>query len=102
MNTQTTLQIRIDESLKEKASVTLKNMGLDLSSGIKLFLTEVATTETIPFLPSTEKGKKLRHYKEYIKEIAYLKKYGKRFDSAHEAIENMLKKINFIKILSPI
>ncbi|MEK7463692.1 MAG: type II toxin-antitoxin system RelB/DinJ family antitoxin [Patescibacteria group bacterium] len=91
MNIQTTLQIRVDDSLKEKASQALKRMGLDLSSGIKLFLNEVAMTETIPFLPSTEKGKKLRGYETYKKEAEFLKKHGKRFTSGKELIDDILK-----------
>ena len=88
MNIQTTIQIRIEEGLKEKASKAFKEMGLDLSSGIKLFLTEVATSETIPFFPSTSKGKKLLHYDK--KEIAELKKSGKRYTSSKEMIDDIL------------
>ncbi len=91
MNTQTTLQIRIDESLKEKASSALRDMGLDLSSGIKLFLTEVSNTESIPFLPSTPNGKKLRNLAQLEKEIAMAKKYGKRFTSGKELINHILQ-----------
>ena len=91
MNIQTTLQIRVDNSLKEKASDALKAMGLDLSSGIKLFLNEVAQTETIPFQPSTQKGKELRHYKLYKKEIEFAKKYGKRFTSGKDLLDDILK-----------
>jgi DNA-damage-inducible protein J len=89
MSIQTTIQIRIEESLKEKASKAFKEMGLDLSSGIKLFLTEVATSETIPFFPSTSKGKRLLHYDK--KEIAEAKKSGKRFTSGKDLVDDILK-----------
>lgn len=92
MNIQTTIQIRIEESLKDKASKALKDMGLDLSSGIKLFLTEVATSETIPFFPSTKTGKKLRHYELYKKEIAEAEKNGKGFTTAEEMLDDILGK----------
>jgi len=37
----TTIQIRIDQVTKTKAQRTFKNMGLDLSSGIKYFLVKI-------------------------------------------------------------
>ncbi len=91
MSIQSTIQLRIDNSLKEKASNALKGMGLDLSSGIKLFLNEIVISETIPFLPSTVKGKRLRHYKLYEKETAWAKKHGKRFTSAKELMDDILR-----------
>ena len=90
MTTQATIQIRVEESLKNKASVVLKKIGLDLSSGIKLFLTEIATNEAIPFYPSTEKGKRLRHYELYKKEIAEAEESGKSFTSGKDLINDIL------------
>jgi len=90
MSIQTTIQIRIEEDLKDKASDVLKNIGLDLSSGIKLFLKEVVTSESVPFIPSTAKGKKLLHYEFYKKEIAEAKKSGKRYTSGKELIDDIL------------
>lgn len=48
----TTLNIRIDEKLKNNASVVLENLGLDLSSAIKLFLSQVVVKKGIPFIPT--------------------------------------------------
>lgn len=45
----TTLQTRIDANLKKEAKKTLEGMGLDLSTGVKLFLTQVVRTQSIPF-----------------------------------------------------
>ncbi len=91
VNAQTTIQIRVKESLKNKASKVFKNIGLDLSSGIKIFLAEVANNEAIPFCPATPKGKKLLHYKLYKKEIAEAEENGKRFDSAKEMLDDILR-----------
>ncbi len=90
-NLQTTIQIRVEETLKNKASKALKNMGLDLSSGIKMFFTEVATSEAIPFYPSTTRGKKLRHYELYKQEILEAEKNGKRFNSTKEMLDDILR-----------
>ena len=55
----TTLQVRIDQKLKIQAQKTLEALGLDLSSGIKLFLTQVAHDKELPFTPST-RAKEIR------------------------------------------
>lgn len=48
------LQIRINDSLKEQATSVLKEMGLDLSSAIRMFLAQVVTENGFPFKPTNE------------------------------------------------
>lgn len=48
----TTLNIRIDEKLKNNAADVLGHMGLDLSSAIKMFLNQVIVKRGIPFTPT--------------------------------------------------
>lgn len=45
----TTVQIRIDAKMKKDANKVLQSMGLDMSSGVKLFLAQVVNTKKIPF-----------------------------------------------------
>ncbi len=52
----TTLQIRIDKNTKKQAQKIFKDMGLDMSSGVKLFLQRVVNTETLPFEVVTKNG----------------------------------------------
>ena len=40
----TTIQMRIDKSTKDKAQKVFKKMGLDLSSGLRVYLGRVADT----------------------------------------------------------
>ncbi|MEK7574867.1 MAG: type II toxin-antitoxin system RelB/DinJ family antitoxin [Patescibacteria group bacterium] len=86
----TTLQIRIDEKTKRKAKKTLENLGLDISSGVKLFLEQVITTQSIPFSAVTPSGYKLRRGHIYRKEIAEAKK-GKGYATAEEAFADIFK-----------
>lgn len=60
----TTLQIRIDAQTKKKAKETLANLGLDISSGIKLFLEQVINTQSVPFIPTTTQGLKLHNWQQ--------------------------------------
>jgi DNA-damage-inducible protein J len=51
-----TIQLRIDSRTKAKAQSVLKELGTDLSSAMKLFLTQVIRTKSIPFIARTENG----------------------------------------------
>lgn len=87
----TTLQVRISKQRKEGARKILEKVGLDLSSGINLFLEHVIVNKGVPFVPSTHKWTDLRHWKLYEKEIAWAKKHGKRYATAEEAFADILK-----------
>jgi len=74
----TTVQIRIDEKMKREATKTLKAMGLDMSTGVKLFLAQVVNTKSIPFpvmsmdaLPREKKLELVREAKEALKGKGY-------------------------------
>ena len=44
-----TLQIRIEEDLRTEAGEVLHEIGLDVPSAVRLFLTKVVQTRSIPF-----------------------------------------------------
>ncbi|MBI5004192.1 type II toxin-antitoxin system RelB/DinJ family antitoxin [Candidatus Kaiserbacteria bacterium] len=48
----TTVNVRIEEKTKAAASKALASMGLDLSTGVKLFLHQVVTEQGLPFTPT--------------------------------------------------
>lgn len=63
----TTLQIRLDQKTKEKARKAFSAAGLDMSTGMKIYLTHVANTGKMPFemftynnIPEPEKKKIMR------------------------------------------
>ncbi len=84
----TTLNIRIEENIKAKASKTLASLGLDMSTAVKMFLNQVVTENGLPFVPSrisdisSAKARALR--KKWDKEIAYELKYGKSYKNFKE------------------
>ena len=45
----TTLQVRLPRALRDNASSALEEMGLDLPTAVRLYLTKVAKTRRIPF-----------------------------------------------------
>jgi DNA-damage-inducible protein J len=44
-----TLQVRVDENLRTEADVVLREIGLDVPSAVRIFLTKVVHTRSIPF-----------------------------------------------------
>ncbi|MDO8518312.1 MAG: type II toxin-antitoxin system RelB/DinJ family antitoxin [bacterium] len=91
-----TLQIRVDKKVKDKAQKTFKAMGLDMSSGVKLFLNEVINSGAIPFpitcfndLPQAKREQLLEKWE---KEAQWALKYGKHYKTAEEAHDAILGK----------
>jgi DNA-damage-inducible protein J len=50
----TTLQVRMPRALRDGAASVLEEMGLDLPTAVRLYLTKVAKTRRIPFALEAE------------------------------------------------
>ena len=85
-----TIQIRIDNKIKKDANKTFKNMGLDLSSGIKLFLHQVILSQSLPFKVRTVNGFTPEYEEKMNKETEYALKYGKSYKTAKELHDDIL------------
>lgn len=48
------IQLRIDEGLKDRAESVLEELGLDMPTALRLFLKKVVNTRAIPFRISLE------------------------------------------------
>ncbi len=62
-----TIQIRIDEKTKKSAKKVLDQVGIDMSSAIKLYLNQITIRHGIPFQILTENGLTPRQEKEILK-----------------------------------
>ena len=82
-----TINVRIEEKTKRAASKALASMGLDLSTGVKIFLHQVVTEQGMPFKP-TKNPAALRA--EWDREVAWALKHGKKYDSAEELLKDLL------------
>lgn len=79
METQTTIQIRIDAKTKKAARKTLDELGIDMSSAVKMFLTNVVTRQGIPLDLRTENGFTLAQELALVEETELAKKSDRRF-----------------------
>jgi DNA-damage-inducible protein J len=87
----TTLQTRIDAKLKKEAKKTLEGMGLDLSTGVKLFLTQVVRTQSIPFELYTYDNVSEKKKQALIRDAKHALKYGKSYATAEELHADILR-----------
>ncbi len=86
------LTVRVKPETKKAAQKTLRELELDLSSSVNMFLEQIVATDGIPFAPVTKKGLKLRHRKIYRKEINWALKHGKSYKTAEEAFSDIFKR----------
>lgn len=62
-----TIQIRIDEKTKKSAKKVLDEVGIDMSSAIKLYLHQISIRRGIPFQILTENGLTLDQERDVLK-----------------------------------
>lgn len=85
----TTLNVRIEEATKAKAAKVLDKMGLDMSSAVKMFLTQVIKEDGLPFTPTNNPAAIRARWDA---EVADALKNGKSFSSAKELMIDILGK----------
>ena len=86
---ETKINIRLDKKMKEEAQKTFNELGLDLSSGVKLFLRSVISTQSIPFEIITNNGYTKKQEAQIVKEsqealVKYKSGKQKGYSSARE------------------
>lgn len=64
-----TIQLRIDTKTKRTVAGIFKSLGLDISSGIKMYFQQVIKTKGIPFPLLTENGYTLEQEKKLLATI---------------------------------
>lgn len=83
----TTLNIRIEENIKAKANKTLSSLGLDMSTAVKMFLSQVITENGLPFTPTNNKAV-LRD--RWDKQASYALKNGKIYKTGKDVLTDLL------------
>ena len=85
------LNVRVNSKLKADSDKLFKNLGLNMSTAINIFLTKCVKTSSIPFIIDDEKpSEKLKHA---LDEANYIEKYPDKYkgynnvDELFEALE---------------
>lgn len=82
----TNVIVRIDEKLKKQTKHILEKQGLDMSTAIKMFFSQIVIEKGLPFLP-THNEKTLKKRWDMQTENAI--KNGKAYSSAKELFEDI-------------
>ena len=90
-NQTATIQLRIDKATKIKAQNMLKKLGFDLSSGMKLFLSQVIRTKSIPFTIRTVNGYTPEYERSLLREIKAMKA-GR--EKSFKTVEELMADLN--------
>lgn len=82
------INIRVDEKLKKQSQKMFQELGLDMSSAIKMFLQQTVHEKGLPFRPTRDPDEIV---KQLDREVAYALKHGKRYSSAKELHDDLMK-----------
>lgn len=77
----TNLNVRVDGTLKQEADLLFKDLGLNMSTAINIFLTKCVKTASIPFEISEPKPS--RKLKKALKEAEQMQKHPEKYKSYH-------------------
>lgn len=78
----TNLNVRVDGTLKQEADMLFKNLGLNMSTAINMFLTKCVNTSSIPFEISEPKPS--RALKKALKEADDIMKHPEKYKGYHD------------------
>ncbi len=84
------INIRIDENLKKEASDLFKELGIDMTTAIVVFLRQSVITGGIPFEIKNSKSKALMTKKE-VEEIFSGKNKTKKYNNVAELFKDLDK-----------
>ncbi len=84
------LNVRTDMVTKRAAQRVFKQMGLDLSTGINMYLSRVAQDKMMPFTPRTVNGFTPEYEARILRETAHAEKHGKRY-TANEVMKEFFR-----------
>lgn len=87
----TNLNVRVDTTLKKESDMLFKDLGLNMSTAINMFLTKCVKTASIPF--KIEEPKPSRRLKKALKEAEYMMKHPEKYKS-YDSIEELFKDLN--------
>ncbi len=87
----TNLNVRVDSTLKKESDMLFKDLGLNMSTAINMFLTQCVKTSSIPF--NISEPKPSRQLKRALKEAERIAKHPERYKS-YDNIDDLFKDLD--------
>lgn len=92
------IAVRVDDQLKKEATTLFNELGLDMSTAVKLFLKQSVLTKSIPFKLTLDEYSKeeVEQAKKDIQKLVKLKSKGVKLDfSKQEDVDKFFGDENF-------
>lgn len=87
----TNLNVRVDSTLKKESDMLFKDLGLNMSTAINMFLTQCVKTSSIPF--NISEPKPSRQLKRALKEAERIAKHPGRYKK-YDNIDDLFKDLD--------
>lgn len=87
------IQVRVDDQLKKDADMLFKNLGLDTTTAIRIFLKQAISKSAIPFkiaLNDEDTVEYMSHFNEYEEDIKAYRE-GRLKTISHEELKQRVK-----------
>jgi len=84
------LQLRIDESLKNQAQQVASELGMDLTTAVRVFLKQMVNDQALPFRPQLDPFYSEGNQKALAKSLASLNA-GERISKNLSELESLLQ-----------
>ena len=100
MSNAINMSFRVDKNLKKEADTLFKELGLNTSVALNMFLTQSVRDQALPFTPSKEINEECKLCKKYTKPNRSLKRalkeaddiiYGKKESKAYHNVEELIE-----------
>ena len=86
------LQVRVDDELKNQASAVLEQMGLDLSTAVRMFLKRTVAVNGIPFeMTLDESGLRLHRL------VTELQRHSKEIGNSEMTLDEINEEIRLAR-----
>lgn len=87
----TNLNVRVDSTIKKESDILFKNLGLNMSTAINMFLTQCVKTSSIPF--KIEESKPSKELKKALKELEYMKNHPEKY-KAYNSVDELFEDLD--------
>lgn len=90
-NLTTAINVNVDKATKEEATKILKGLGLNMSTAINMFLTQVVKKDGIPFeIRNPKPNREMRRALKEAQDIIDGKIESKGYHDVHQMFEDIL------------
>lgn len=87
----TNLNVRVDSMLKQESEELFKDLGLNMSTAINMFLTKCVKTSSIPF--RIEEPKPSKELKKALKEVDYMMKHPEKY-KVYNSVDELFEELD--------